>query len=67
MVNLQSDVALVPKDPSPAPQRNLSKTVPCPLCWARQEESHYCAALGRSEVILAVGYTDSEMRLILTP
>jgi hypothetical protein len=64
MVSLSSDVALVAKEPAPAPRPNPSRDLHCPLCWSREPESHTCKALGGSEVILAVGYADSEMSLV---
>jgi hypothetical protein len=66
VLSLLSDIELVPKDPAPLPQRNLARPILCPLCHSRQDESHYCHGLGRSEVILGVGYADSEMRLVQT-
>jgi hypothetical protein len=67
MVVLQSDVPLVPKDPGPLDRPHPVRTVPCPLCWSRQAESHPCKAIGGSEVILGVGYADSSMRVLLVP
>ena len=67
MLSLSSDVALVPKDPAPLDRPHPVRTVPCPLCWSRQSEKHTCKAIGGSEVILGVGWADSEMRLVLAP
>ena len=67
LVSLSSDVALVAKAPAPTERPHPIRTVPCPLCWSRQLESHTCKALGGSEVILGVQYADSSMHLVLAP
>jgi hypothetical protein len=64
-ISLLSDAPLVPKEPSPPPSNALPiKSAVCPVCMTRQPEVHACTAIGRSEVILAVGYADSSMSLI---
>jgi hypothetical protein len=66
-VLMLSDEALVPKDPAPAPGGpHPVRPVWCPLCHQREEESHSCASLGHSEVLLAVSYADSSMTLVQT-
>lgn len=67
MVVLQSDVALVPKDPPITDRPHPVRTIPCPLCWSREGESHSCKAIGGSDVVLDVNYADSSMRVILVP
>jgi hypothetical protein len=67
MVHLLSDADLVPKDPVPEVRPHPVRTVPCPLCWSRQGESHSCKAVGGSQVILGVEYADSSMRVVLAP
>jgi hypothetical protein len=64
MVVLQSDVALVPRDPVPATRPHPVRTVPCPLCCSRQGESHPCKAIGGSDVVLVVNYADSAVSLV---